>query len=424
MSLQLAYQNLSRRVSSYLFVGLAMVLAFCVITLISSIAAGSLDTIRDKAARYFAGHISITLFLNGTAQSSSELLEAAIRSQSTRTIADRSIYYRNDALLFFSGERVQQRKLIGIDLSIEGSEFDGLPFTSGSWQALASAPTPGILISAVAAKILHCQVGDAVTLYLTTDSGQYNSADLIVYGIFNEASLFGYAAYLRIADLNQLIHRPAEAATDIAVYVDKGADVDKAAQRIVDELSKNNRVAPLYRTREERDAGLAAGFTEPTLVVMTQDAQLAQVKQLLDALLYISYFVMGIFLLIIMVGILNTYRVLIHNRKREIGVLRALGMKKAQVKLLFLQEAALLSILASIAGLALTFLLLHLVSALDLSTIPGAALFTENGHLRLNLDLKLCILNFALILSSALMAVWGPATQASRIAPTEAMRSV
>jgi len=403
-----------------------MILAFSTITLISGIAAGSLETIKDKAARYFSGHISITSFGYGDSESFDDLAAciSSLPPSGSRTIAKRSFYYKNDALLFFSGERIQQRKLIGVDFHTEGPEFSGLLFSSGNWETLAAASLPGILISTTAAKLLHCQVGDAITLYLTTDSGQYNSADLIVYGIFNEASLFGYAAYLRRTDLNQLLQRAPDAATDIAVYAKKGVNIDKMAQNIVDELSKTYRVAPLYKTREERDAGLAAGFGEPTLIVLTQNAQLAQVKQLLDALLYISYFVMGVFLLIIMAGILNTYRVLIHNRRREIGLLRALGMKKVQVRLLFLQEAALLSLFTSFAGLALSYLFLRYASTLDLSAIPGAALFTENGHLRLSLDPKLCALNFLLIANAALLAVWSPASQAARIPPTEAMRSV
>jgi putative ABC transport system permease protein len=288
---------------------------------------------------------------------------------------------------------------------------------------MESGSEPGILISRAAAKLLGCRSGDELTLYITTDAGQYNTANLIVRGVFDETSLFGYIAYMRNADLNRLLLRQEGAATDISVYVRSGQNIDKTAGEVVSALGAKHAVGPLFASREERDAALGALVQEPTLVVLTQGAQLAQIRQLLDALLIITYGVLGIFLTIVMAGILNTYRVLVHERRREIGVMRALGMQRSAVRRLFIAEAALLAVLSSLVGLALALGLLKIISWMNLSFIPGSGLFLEGGRLRMSLSLSMTAANGGLMLLAAVLAAWGPARKAGSIRPADAMRS-
>jgi len=132
-----AFRNLSRRGRRYIFIFSAMALSFAVITIITGISSGALMALQDKAARYFAGHVSITGFLPGQVQEivdSDELVSLLQESSfSFRTLAKRTVYYRGDAQLFFEGERVIQRKLIGVDADTEGGEFTNLEMLSGSF---------------------------------------------------------------------------------------------------------------------------------------------------------------------------------------------------------------------------------------------------------------------------------------------------
>ena len=88
--------------------------------------------------------------------------------------------------------------------------------------------------------------------------------------------------------------------------------------------------------------------------------QLEQLKNLLDAFLGCTYFVLVIFLVIVMIGILNTYRVIVYERTREIGTMRAIGMQAGDVRRIFLYEAAALAVIASAVGfiLGMFFLLI------------------------------------------------------------------
>jgi putative ABC transport system permease protein len=156
---------------------------------------------------------------------------------------------------------------------------------------------------------------------------------------------------------------------------------------------------------------------------MTQNAQLAQIRQFLDALLGVTYFVLTVFLVIILTGILNTYRVLVHERTKEIGVLRALGMQRGTVRFLFIVEAALLGLFSVLIGFLLGFLLLKVLGGLDLSVIPGSGLILENGHLRTEMNSRTTLLNGLLMIGTTILAAWGPARRAGQIRPVDAMRS-
>lgn len=422
-----AYRNLSRRGKRYIFIFSAMALSFAVITLITGISTGALQALQDKAARYFAGHISITGFLPGQVQEIKEpagLIEILKKSSFPfRTIARRTIYYQGNAQLFFEGERVIQRRLIGVDEAVEAPEFANLDIIQGSFTFSDDSGNPGIVISKYAAELLHCKVGDEVTIFLSTSTGRPNSDRLVVRGIFNETSLFGFAAYMDRVYLNQLLEKRSDFCTDIALYIKPGADTDRLSQQVVTNIKNYGKASALFKTREDRDAALPKLVKQgPILVVLTQGAQLAQIQQFITAFLGISYFVLVLFLLITMTGVINTYRVLVHERKKEIGVLRALGTQKSGVIALFLWEGIELSFFATLAGFVIGYIGLFILSRINFSFIPGSGLVLERGHLRLALSVSSMLINLMLLMVTTIIAIWRPAIDGSQVQPVIAMR--
>jgi len=421
----LSVRNLVLQRKRYTMIGLAVLIGFLLITVISGAAYGAMETVKAKASRYFAGHVSITGYTDGLQRlkDPEAVINAIERSKlHIRTVARRTIYYKNDASLFFGGETVRQRRLVGIDFQAEQRELANLDFSQGSVQAmLGETGYDGILISSSAASILSARVGDDVNLYLTSDTGQYNTATLVVRGIFNETSLFGYVAYMRNEDLNRLLLREHGEATDIAVYADSGTNPTVLAEELRIFLSQDFPVYPALPTKDALYAALA--HSGNSLAVLSLDAHLAQIKSILDAFLIITYFVLAVFVLIVMVGILNTYRVIVYERTREIGTMRALGMGRRNVSVLFLFEALELSIIASTGGLIIGVALLQIVGFLDMGAIPAAGMFTDKGHLGFYLDPRIVGLNFAIMVGGVVAAALGPARKAAAIRPVDALRS-
>jgi putative ABC transport system permease protein len=124
-----------------------------------------------------------------------------------------------------------------------------------------------------------------------------------------------------------------------------------------------------------------------------------------------TVFLAGIAAIALIVGGINTMTIMlvsVTERTREIGVRMAVGARGPQVRLQFLSEAVLLTLLGGVAGVALGILAAHL-SALALEWPPFISVQT--------IGLGLCV-------SSAVGLTFGyyPALLASRLDPIEALR--
>jgi ABC-type lipoprotein release transport system permease subunit len=405
----------------------AVLIAFALVTLLTGSAYGALETVKSKAARYFGGHVSVTGYADGGRgmQAPGAVVET-LRSSGLpiRTVAPRTVHSDDEAVLLFGGESVRMRRMNGIDFEAEHEEFADLGFVAGGVGGMRGASGEnGILVSRVLAELLGVRLGDGMTLQLTTDSGQYNTATLVVRGIFEEASIFGYAVYLKNADLNRLLGRPAQAATDVAVYARQGTDRAAFADRVHTLLAAAHPVFPPLSSMSELEHALDRrdGDAE-RLAVLSLDAHLAQITRILDAFLAVTYFVLVSFMLIVMMGILNTYRVLVYERTREIGTMRAIGMGRLQVRALFLLEAAGLAFIASAAGLLVGLGLLEALRLVDLGGIPASGLFTVGGRIDPYLDGGVIGTNAAIVIAGVLLAALGPANRAARLDPAQTMR--
>lgn len=130
----------------------------------------------------------------------------------------------------------------------------------------------------------------------------------------------------------------------------------------------------------------------------------------------IASVVIGVFALTLLIGLsglANTMRVSVIERTREIGVLRATGSPRSQVRRLFITEAVLIALIGGILGVLLgvgTGIAGTLV-LLGESTMAGTV--------------SVPVLKVALVLLAAgavgALAAWQPAGQAARVSATTAM---
>jgi putative ABC transport system permease protein len=91
----------------------------------------------------------------------------------------------------------------------------------------------------------------------------------------------------------------------------------------------------------------------PNLQVQTraqfEQAQTASVNQLLG----LVYALLGLAVLIALIGIVNTLMLSVFERTREIGLLRAVGMRRPQVRSMVRSEAVILAIFGAIVGIVI-----------------------------------------------------------------------
>ena len=121
----------------------------------------------------------------------------------------------------------------------------------------------------------------------------------------------------------------------------------------------------------------------PNIQVQTraqfEQAQAASVNQLLG----LVYALLALAVLIALIGIVNTLMLSVFERTREIGLLRAVGMRRRQVRTMIRSEAVILAIFGAIIGIVIgTAMGVALVSSLKQQGITDTVVpVSEPGDL-------------------------------------------
>jgi putative ABC transport system permease protein len=242
-------------------------------------------------------------------------------------------------------------------------------------------------------KRLDYEIGD--TLQVATDDG------IVEYEIVG-ASWFGETNDLSGAILVQLTLEDMQALTGfegqlqgISLTVADGYNIDDVAKAINEVLPEGFEAKSNASISEEQKDGVREGL------------QYVDIFTLVFAL--ISVFVGGFI-------IANTFRIIVTQRTREIGLVRALGAQGSQVRKQILLEALIVAIVSSIIGIGLGYLLAFGLTAMIDASGTGLVLGTP----RLPLDAVIwgASVGLGVTLVSALL----PAIHASQISPMEALR--
>lgn len=164
---------------------------------------------------------------------------------------------------------------------------------------------------------------------------------------------------------------------------------------------------------------IGAVLPDGTRAISAKALVAEQTKQLRDGLKFVDIFALVFALIAIFVGafiIANTFRIIVTQRTREIGLLRALGASPNQIRRQVLLEAVIIGVVASIAGIGLGYLLALGLAAV-FSAVGGGASF---GAVVLPLDAV--VWGFAVGIGVTLVSALLPAIHASGITPMEALR--
>jgi putative ABC transport system permease protein len=197
-----------------------------------------------------------------------------------------------------------------------------VPLSSGSLEALGDG---GVLVYSKTAESNGWRVGDTITVRFASSGNK----QLKVVGIYTDQRLLGQSLIsLDTFDQNFTQH------LDTFVLVTTAPGVSQAqAKAAVTRVAKG---FPNVRLQDQ------AEFRK------TQASQINQVLGLVTALLFLS-------VIIAVFGIMNTLGLSIYERTRELGLLRAVGMARRQVRVMVRWESVIIAVFGAILGIAVGF---------------------------------------------------------------------
>jgi putative ABC transport system permease protein len=102
-----------------------------------------------------------------------------------------------------------------------------------------------------------------------------------------------------------------------------------------------------------RDSEKAALQGFPTADPKTIDEFKADQRKQVDSILGLIYALLSLSVIVALLGIVNTLALSVHERTRELGMLRAVGMTRRQVRRMVRAEAVITAVIGAVLGLAL-----------------------------------------------------------------------
>jgi len=386
---RLGLKYLYRYRRRYGFLMTALVFCYAVVTIITSLKDGMYDSVYYTAQSHYAGDIvaigydskSAGIYAHHLGQNEiSAILNAADRAGINPRYTVLRTIYSSGSVVHFNGAAIQLKSLIGCDWDREAHLLGKMSFNE------PYDPFPGddgIIISAPIAQHLGAKMGDTVILEIFTNQWQKNTGMFIIKGIVQDTSIFGYyKAYISRLSLNRLVVFNDEDCTSVGFFLDDPGTAELKRRKLQNMLSEQVQLGPLVYDRDQMVLERDRPWNGIRVFLYTLPVYLSEISELLDAMNIITYLLYGMMLLIILVSAAVTYRLILHERAREMGVMRVIGFYGSDLQLVIWSEVFVMGLVA----LAVGFLLAHVsnwaISLMSFSWFPGFEIFMKNGSLK------------------------------------------
>ncbi|HZA13963.1 MAG TPA: FtsX-like permease family protein, partial [Myxococcaceae bacterium] len=314
----------------------------------------------------------------------------------------------------------------GIDIEDERGFREVVSLKEGRFEDLSKPNS--LLLFEDQAKKLGVRIGDTMTLSAPTPRGTNNTLDVqlvaIARGMGIMSSFMGFLDNDAVRKLYQLNDRTTGA---LQIYLKNIEDVPSVKPRLRDALKDAGFTLMDDDPRSywmKFEVVNREGWTGQKLDVTTWKDEASFMQWTHTLLNALSFFLIFVLLVIISVGVMNALWIAIRERTREVGTLRAIGMQKRRVLVMFVIEGFTLGLAGTVIGGVLGLLLTLALNALHVPVPLAVQMFVMSDTLRLVTDAPGVIGSIALITFCTTFISLFPSFLAARMRPITAMHHI
>jgi putative ABC transport system permease protein len=240
-------------------------------------------------------------------------------------------------------------------------------------------------------EMLHLSAGGQAAVLVNTLTGQANASDITVGHSFNtgNAGSNDKFAFVSLALARTLLD--AEGRADrLTILLDDASQTEAMRDRLLAKLK-------------------VAGFDVEIMTWQELSDFYNQVHGMFDM---IFGFIFSIVLTVVVMSVANSMGMTVIERTREIGTLRAIGLKRSGVVQLFTTESMLLTLIGCTTGLLITFAVRWGINVADISYVPPNS--ASRVPLLVDLDVGRTLFTFLLMGVVGTVAAYMPARRAAK----------
>ncbi len=240
-------------------------------------------------------------------------------------------------------------------------------------------------------ELLHLKSGEMAVVLSNTLSGQANALDVIVGHIFNTGNAGSNDKFAFVSlELAQSLLDAEGRADRLTILLNDESQTESMRKHLIEKLRNAGYDIEIQTWQELSD------FYN-------------QVHNMFDM---IFGFIFSIVLTVVVMSVANSMGMTVVERTREIGTLRAIGLKRSGVIRLFTTESMLLSLIGCITGLVIALLVRWGINVAEISyTPPNSA---TSVPLLVDLDRARITFTFVLMCIVGTLAAYLPARRAAR----------
>ena len=319
---------------------------------------------------------------------------------------------RQDPDVSAAAGRLQVTAMVSTASASAGILLNGID--TGKWEQVSNLPAmkqqgdflaaPGkgqAFIGQELAKTLHCKINSRILLTLQTMSGEITYASLKVTGIYKtqNSEFDKQMVWTRRQELATLLGFPENSASLLTVILKKDSETDPA----------RNRLSRLF----------------PSLQVQSW-VQLSPMLQVLTGTMRQTTLIfVGIILIALAFGIINTMLMAVMDRTREIGMLLSIGMSRKLVFAMIILETIFLSVTGAVIGVLLSIVTIAWTGKTGIHLTAWAEGINAWGYSSVvypALGADFYVALALMVIGIALLAGIFPARRALRLRPADAVR--